>query len=223
MTVTNPPCVNNIVIFTDSQSDIQAIAQMQRHKQPIVTDILTTANKLHNQNDVETSIQWIPGHCHIPGNDRAHKLAKQGTSKTQHDEHVSYATSKQTIQTKSRKIWHDRWGRGNTGRTYYQHRQTPNQTDSIYQLHRAHQNAIFRLRTHHAPLTAHLHRIKKDHLAKRVYPTAPTVMRPLTFLIPLPTVRQHHIQTTASSTEYTTRYMDPTETNSYLGTTLCRP
>ena len=71
----NPPCVNNIVIFTDSQSAIQAIAQMQHHKQPIVTDILTTANKLHNQNDVETSIQWIPGHCDIPGNDRADKLA----------------------------------------------------------------------------------------------------------------------------------------------------
>ena len=36
----NPPYVNNIVIFTDSQSSIQAIAQMQHHKQPIVTDIL---------------------------------------------------------------------------------------------------------------------------------------------------------------------------------------
>ena len=125
----NPPCVNNIVIFTDSQSAIQAIAQMQHHKQPIVTDILTTANKLHSQNDVETSIQWIPGHCDIPGNDRADKLARQGTSKTQHDEQVSYATSKQIVQTKSRKIWHDRWARVNTGRIYYQHQQTPNQTD----------------------------------------------------------------------------------------------
>ena len=34
---------------------------------------------------------------------------------------------------KSRKIWHDRWARGNTGRIYYQHQQTPNQTDSINQ------------------------------------------------------------------------------------------
>ena len=42
------------------------------------------------------------------------KLAKQGTSKTQHDDQVSYATSKQIIQTKSRKIWHDRWARCNT-------------------------------------------------------------------------------------------------------------
>ena len=58
-------------------------------------------------------------------------LARQGTSKTQHDEQVSYATSKQIVQTKSRKIWHDRWARGNTGRIYYQHQQTPNQTDPI--------------------------------------------------------------------------------------------
>ena len=117
----NPPCVNNIVILTDSQSAIQAIAQMQHHKQPIVTDILTTANKLHNHNDVETFIQWILGRCDIPGNDRADKLARQGTSKTQHNEQVSYATYKQIMQTKSRKIWHDRWARSNTGRIYYQH------------------------------------------------------------------------------------------------------
>ena len=142
---------------------------MQHHKQPIVTDILTTANKLHNQNDVETSIQWIPGHCDIPGNDRADTLARQETSKTQHDEQVSYATSKQIVQTKSWKIWHDRWARGNTGRIYYQHQQTPNQTDPINQLHRAHQTAVFRLRTHHAPLNAHLNRIKKEHPAKCVY------------------------------------------------------
>ncbi len=33
----------------------------------------------------------------------------------------------------------------------------------------SHQTAVFRLRTHHAPLNAHLHRIKKDHPAKCVY------------------------------------------------------
>ena len=50
-----------------------------------------------------------------------------------------------------------------------QHEQTPNQTDPINQLHRAHQTAVFRLRTHHAPLNAHIHRIKKEHPAKCVY------------------------------------------------------
>ena len=71
-------------------------------------------------------------------------------------QHYGPATSKQIIQTKSRKIWHDRWARGNIGWTYYQHQQTPNQIDPINQLHRA-------------PLHAHLHRSNKEHLAKCVY------------------------------------------------------
>ena len=52
---------------------------------------------------------------------------------------------------------------------YYQQQQTPNQTDSINQLHRAHLTVIFRLRKHHAPVNAHLHRIKKEHQSKCVY------------------------------------------------------
>ena len=39
----------------------------------------------------------------------------------------------------------------------------------LTKLHRAHQTAIFRIRTHDAPLNAHLHRIKKEHPAKCVY------------------------------------------------------
>ena len=49
---------------------------------------------------------------------------------------------------------------------------TNSKPDRLYQpttVHRAHQTAIFRLRTQHAPLNAHLHRIKKDHPAKCVY------------------------------------------------------
>ena len=57
----------------------------------------------------------------------------------------------------------------NTGRTYYQHQQIPNQTDPIKYPHRAHQTAIIRPRTQHAPLNAHLHRIMKEHQAKCVY------------------------------------------------------
>ena len=41
--------------------------------------------------------------------------------------------------------------------------------DSINQLHRSHQTAIFRLRTQLAPLNAQFHRIQKEHPAKCVY------------------------------------------------------
>ena len=51
----------------------------------------------------------------------------------------------------------------------FMHQHTPNQTDPINQLRRAHQTAVFRLRTHQAPLNAHLHRIKKEHPANYVY------------------------------------------------------
>ena len=47
---------------------------------------------------------------------------------------------------------------------------SPNQTYHIKQLHRAHETAIFRLKTHHAPPNGvHLLRSKKEHPAKCVY------------------------------------------------------
>ena len=91
-------------------------------------------------------------------------LAKKGANKTQ-----PYSTAKQVILAKSQMVWLDRWARGTTGRTLYQHQKSPNQTDPINQLHRSQQSAIFRLRTQHTTLNAHLHRIKKDHSAACVY------------------------------------------------------
>ena len=29
-------------------------------------ECITAVNKLHHQNDIDTSIHWIPGHCDIP-------------------------------------------------------------------------------------------------------------------------------------------------------------
>ena len=79
-----------------------------------------------------------------------------------------YDTTYEEIDTISRVSYKRRFGMTG-GQTYYQHQQTPNQTDPINRLHRAHQTAIFRFRTHHAPLNVQPHRIKK------VCP-APTVM-----------------------------------------------
>ena len=100
-----PPIVNDIVIFTDSQSAIQAVVQSQHNKQPIVTDILEAADKLHNPSQIQTSIQWIPGHCDIPGNDTKDMLAKNGANKTQPDEAVSHSAAKQIVLAKSQKVW----------------------------------------------------------------------------------------------------------------------
>ena len=153
-------CVS-YVTYTDSQSAIHAIAQIQHHKQPKVTYILTTANKLHNQNDVDTSIRCMYGHCDIPGNDRSVKLAKLGTSETQHDEPVSCATSKKILQPKYRKIGHNSWDRGNIGRTYtstnrLQSRQTLSTNYTGHECHMSPQNTprtVERTPTSHQEIT----------------------------------------------------------------------
>ena len=127
----NPPVFNNIVIFTNSQSTMQAIAQCQHYTQPIVTDIMEAAVKLYNRSQIQTSIKRIPGHFDIPGNDTADMLAKKGASKTQPDEAVSYSTAKQIVLAKSQKVQLYRWARETTGRTLYQHQKALNQTYPI--------------------------------------------------------------------------------------------
>ena len=97
-----------------------------------------------------------------------------------------------------------------------QTRQTP-----VNQLHRAHQTAVFRLRTHHAPLNAHLHRVKKEHPAKCVYcPDSDETVEHFLFHCPLyVSVRQHQIQTPVGSTKYTQHAIwihYTTATNSHL-------
>ena len=72
-----PPCVNRLYHCHIHRLAVSNPSQMQHHKQPISTDILNNS-------------QWSPGRCDIPGNDRADKLARQGTSKTQQGEQVSY-------------------------------------------------------------------------------------------------------------------------------------
>ena len=70
--------------------------------------------------------------------------------------------------------------------------------------------------THHAPLNAHLHRIKKEHPAKCVYcPDSDETIEHFLFHCPL----YDQIQTTASSTKYTQHAIwihYTTATNSHL-------
>ena len=106
--------------------------------------------------------------------------------------------------------------------TYYQHQQTSNQTKRINQLHRAHQTAILRFRTHHAPLNAHLYRIEKDHPAKCVYcPDSGETVEHFLFHYPLyDNIRSRLLQLNQI---YTTRYTDPQDNYNEQPPTTCQP
>ena len=49
---------------------------------------------------IQVTLQWIPGHCNIKGNDEADRLAKLGAKCNQDKESATYGTAKQIIKQK---------------------------------------------------------------------------------------------------------------------------
>ena len=48
----------------------------------------------------EVTLQWIPSHCNLPGNEAADSLAKEGTTKEQVDRSTSYPEVKTILKAK---------------------------------------------------------------------------------------------------------------------------
>ncbi|GFR84298.1 ribonuclease H1 [Elysia marginata] len=84
--------------------------------------------------------QWIPSHCGIPGNERADRLAKEGSKQDQTTELFSYQEVKSVIKG----IYSERWKAENTNYSF--------KRDMMHQLFRKEQCTIFRLRTGHCHL-----------------------------------------------------------------------
>ncbi|GFS05551.1 ribonuclease H1, partial [Elysia marginata] len=110
--------------------------------------------------DVDLTPQWIPGHCNITGNERADTLAKKGSTAQQQNTTTSFRTAQLIIRNNFTEEWLNGWATGKTGRSLFTFMATPNPKDSINSLERRDQVIIFRLRTHHAPVNAHLNRIQ---------------------------------------------------------------
>ena len=156
-----PSKARNIVIFSDSQSVLQAL-ESDPHSQDL-TQIVLGTHHLKTSFGISLVMQWIPGHSQTPGNDRADTLAKRGSRQEQPNIPISFHTAKQIIKTNSKQDWMDRWAQGKTGRAVFKHMTTTKTNDCIDQLERKEQATIFRLRTQHIQLNLHLNRIKPEH------------------------------------------------------------
>ena len=100
----------------------------------------------HGRNTCQT-LQWIPVHTGIRGNEMADQLAKEGRKKEQPPSHVSYREVKTLIHNKKKATVHCKTGGYNSNQ------------DALHQLPRHQQTTIFRLRTDHCRLNSHLKRI----------------------------------------------------------------
>jgi ribonuclease HI len=140
---------SNIVFLCDCMSVLQTI---QKEPEDLLTrTTLEHLNKLSADNKV--SLQWIPAHCGIVGNEMADRLAKAGTSMEQFYHKISLQEAKTLVKRKYKHTWNQR-----TNSNYPQ--------DPILKLNRSQQTTIFRLRTGHCRLQAHLHKIKASQTAQ---------------------------------------------------------
>ncbi|GFS24433.1 Gag-Pol polyprotein [Elysia marginata] len=154
-----PKKTQNIVIFSDSKSVLKAL-QNESLQNSSLKSLFLTIDSFLKTYDVNLTLQWIPGHCNITGNERADILAKKDPTAQQQNTTTSFRTAQQIIQNNSTEEWLNGWATGKTGRSLFTYMATPNPKDSINSLERRDRVIIFRLRTHHAPVNAHLNRIQ---------------------------------------------------------------
>ena len=133
------------------------------HCKSELSHIALDIDRLITSHDIKITMQWIPGHSNTPGNDKADRLAKKGSTQEQPITATTLHTAKQILMTTNKEIWLNRWAMGNTGRDVYTHMASPNLNDNINHLTRRDQSTIFRLRTQHITLNNYLNRIHPQH------------------------------------------------------------
>ena len=80
-----------VVLLTDAKSVLQALTSA---KCPLTEQLLAALCQLHSI--ALTVVQWIPGHCNIPGNDQADFLAKEGAKLPQIENDLDLPEIKQS-------------------------------------------------------------------------------------------------------------------------------
>ena len=92
------------VIFTDSLSALKAL-QSSDSSNLGIDNLALTIDKVLTSYDIKLTLQWIPGHCNLQGNERADRLAKEGARKEQPENPCSYSNIKRILESKSREEW----------------------------------------------------------------------------------------------------------------------
>ena len=123
------------------------------------------------KNKTSVTLQWIPSHCGVGGNEEADRLSKMGSKLEQSAQPMSYSEAKTILRNNFRTEWQQRLDIGT-------------EEDSIHQLDRAAQVTIFRLRTGHCQLLSHLHRLKISHSRRMSMPHGSSNPQPHPAILP---------------------------------------
>ena len=84
-----------MVVLTDALSVLQAL---QSGRKTDLNDLSTALASLCSSHAV--TLQWIPSHCKVPGNETADTLAKGGADKEQTDRSTTFTEAKTLVMAK---------------------------------------------------------------------------------------------------------------------------
>ena len=133
------------------------------YQDQITSEIALGISNLIAAHAVHVTLQWIPGHRNISGNEKADKLAKIGATKPQKKNPCTQNTIKQILKNNEKEDWLNRWACGSTGCVMFKEMAQPRPQDAINQLDRQDQSLIFQFRTQHTRTNQHLNRINPLH------------------------------------------------------------
>ena len=149
-----------IVVFSDSQAALAAITRSA------ASTFLEekVRNGIRELSPMSVTLQYIPAHVGLEGNEIADRLAKKGVNEAESVEQTgaTFESAKCVIASRLLKEWGHRWAGGNSGRSLYDN--VPLPTASLQQsrarLPRKFSSALNRASTGHIPLRAFLSKFK---------------------------------------------------------------
>ena len=84
-----PEKKSDIVVFSDAKSVLQSLEHGKKENS-YIRSLSRTITEFKIAHQVKITLQWIPGHTNIPGNEKADKLAKQGSLLEQKTSNFNY-------------------------------------------------------------------------------------------------------------------------------------
>ena len=138
----------HIVLLTDAKSVLQALASKQDENTQHLKSLLCNLNS-----KTKLTVQWVPGHCNVPGNEIADSLAKTGSKLDQVENNITFPEIKTITKATIKQRWRD---------NHPDH----NRQDPYHLLGRSQQVTIFRLRVGHNKLRDHMHKLKATESAQ---------------------------------------------------------
>ena len=101
---------SDVVILTDSRSALQSLHYPKKNRKDLAIKIQTIVHQLSNK-DCHVSMQWIPSHTGIYGNERADRAAKSGANLSDVTNDIGLTLSEATSKLKQAitVIWRDQY------------------------------------------------------------------------------------------------------------------